>query len=451
MRATTFVTAAVAVCVCVLLPAAAQGTPTDVRATATEEIATDYPTADEQRDAAIMDPLVEALSMAVGESDREVPTIDGAPNRYAGFKVDYPAHRIDLYWAGEVPESIRALIRSHPDVDVATHVAEYSQIEMLEARDRIAAERSSLEQTLGTLLSVGPDYQGRGLKVQTSSGTDLGRRAANSVVDDISEVPIFSLEANVGEITTFAGSRQNDTSPHYGGAGVLITNVAQTKGGYCTTGASVVGRSTGTKYMTTALHCMEEPGAPDVEIDSKGYVFNAAGTLIGSWRWDASQLDKSRHAILIKLKDGSTNSGRAYWGAYTSSTSQPWEGVTTSPIGASICTLGANTGAHCGGIVTDNNFLMFHGPAQLDNMVKAAHETVALAGNGDSGGPVSRTVNGERRLAGFILGGPPNTTSAAECSTSMYIPTSQGTKCSKVVYYTGGMASTLDELGVDLR
>lgn len=232
MRATAFVTAAVAVCVCVLLPAAAQGIPTDVRATATEEIATDYPSADEQRDAAIMDPLVEALSIAVGESDREVPTIDGAANRYAGFKVDYPAHRIDLYWAGEVPDSIRALIRAHPDVDVATHVAEYSQIEMLEARDRIAAERSSLEQTLGTLLTVGPDYQGRGLKVQTSAGTELGRRAANSVVDDISGVPIFSLEANVGEITTFAGSRQNDTSPHYGGAGVLITNVAQTEGGF---------------------------------------------------------------------------------------------------------------------------------------------------------------------------------------------------------------------------
>ncbi|SBS72991.1 hypothetical protein [uncultured Microbacterium sp.] len=201
--------------------------------------------------------------------------------------------------------------------------------------------------------------------------------------------------------------------------------------------------------MTTALHCMES--TPDVEIDSKGYVFNAAGTLIGSWRWDASQLDKSLHSILIKLKEESTNSGRAYWGPYTSSTSNAWEGATTSPIGASVCMLGANTGAHCGGIVKRNNFLVFHGPAQLDNMVEAEHATMALAGNGDSGGPVARTVNGATGLAGFILGAPPAASSAAECGTAMYIPIAQGTECSKTVWYTGGVASTMDELGVDLR
>lgn len=169
MRATALLAALVAMCACTLLPAAAHGTPTMTSATADAPIATDYPTEEDQRNAAIMDPLVEALSMAVGESNRDVTAIDGAPNGFAGFKVDYPGHRIDLYWAGNVPASIQDLIRIHPEVDVATHAAQYSQIEMLEARDRIAAERSALLQTLGNLLTVGPDYQGRGLDIRTSS------------------------------------------------------------------------------------------------------------------------------------------------------------------------------------------------------------------------------------------------------------------------------------------
>ena len=452
MKARVILPSTILIAVLGLMTPAANATPTEAEEgpATNEALATDYPTADDAKRAAIMDPLVEELSRITGSENSDVELIDGEPNGYAGFSVDYDKLRVDLYWVGDLPATLKKLIDAHPDVEVVPHAASYTQREMIEARDHVVEQREAVKGTLGELLTVGPDYQGRGLKIRTASEVEIVRTEATSALKDITSVPVFSIESRVDGLTTFAGGRQNDTTPHYGGAGVWITNQANTYRQYCTTGASVEGNSTGNKYMTTAIHCMEYPGSPDTEIDSEGLVFNSANTQIGSWRWVSSQLQKDRHAILIKLKSSSTNSGRAYWGAYNSITSSPWAGATTSPIGSSVCTLGANTGAHCGGVVTDTHFTLIHGPASIVNMVEAKHSTQALAGSGDSGGPVNRTVSGEHKLAGFILGAPSSASSNSACSSSRYL-TSTNVMCSKTVWYTGGVSSYLDSLGISLR
>lgn len=426
-------------------------TPASVTEPRDRELATDYPTADELRDKAIMEPLVTALSEATGDEGGTVTTIDGQVNGFAGFKVDNGQHHIDLYWVGDVAPSVERMFADHPEVTVTTHSAQYSLVEMIAARDAIADNYTKLAGSNGELVRVGPDYQGRGIKLGIKAPNDLLRSdQVEQAVSRITTVEVHSIE--IGEdqgVELFVGGRQTDVSAHHGGAGVVITDLSGGQANYCTTGVSVEGRSTGNKYMTTAIHCMEKTGQPDVEKGPNGYVYNAAGTYIGTWKWTAGQLQKNRHAILIRLKAGSTNAGKAYWGPNTGNTPLNVNGTTTSPMGDSVCTHGANTGAHCGGIVTDKNFTVIHGGVSVVNMVEAKHPTSLMAGQGDSGGPVSivKSTN-NRPVAGFILGAPPGTSSTANCGGLTLIIPGQ---CSKTVWYTGGVNSYLDSLNVDLR
>lgn len=430
---------------------AANAAPGTVLSKADEALADDFPGAEDLKDRAIMEPLVQALSEATGDEGGTVAIIDGKPNGFASFIVDNARHRIDLYWVGRIPTSVQRIIEAHPGVDVALHSARYSLPAMLRATDAVSEGYHKLEGDNGTLFTVGPDREGRGIKVRVSTLADVvDRERVEQAVSQLTDVKLASVEIGAQQsLNPFSGGRQSDESPHYGGAQIQITTSSGGNARWCTTGASVEGLGTGNKYMTTSIHCMEKLGLPDHEIDSEGKVYNAAGVFIGTWKWTAGQLQKDRHAILIKLKSGSTNSGRAYWGANSSASNLPVDGITTSPLGDSVCAHGANTGAHCGGTVTDKNFTLMHGTVSIKGMVEAVHPTSLMAGSGDSGGPVSIVKsNGKRPIAGFVLGAPWYTSSPAACGSSAWIP---GSECSKTLWYTGGMSGYLDALNVKLR
>lgn len=267
------------------------------------------------------------------------------------------------------------------------HKAIYSLVDMIAARDAVSNGYAEIGGP-GELVRVGVDYQGRGITLGLVPSSDgQPHESVVKAIATLTSVPVHSLEIGEDqEVVPFSGGRRNDVSPHYGGAGVWITDENGDQAGYCSTGASVEGSSTGNKYMTTALHCME--AGEGQEIAQAGNVYNAANSFIGTWTWTSGQLEKNRHAILIKLKSGSTNSGRLYWGTNAATFSNAVSGTTTSPLGDTVCATGANSGTHCGGVVTDKNFTLIWDGVSIVNMVEAVRPSAMMAAKGDSGGPV---------------------------------------------------------------
>lgn len=395
--------------------------------------------------------FVDKLAEMTGDEGGTVPTLDGQKNRYAGFSIDESRLGVDLYWVGDIAPSVLDLIEEHPEAKVTIHAAEYPLVDMIAARDAISNRYDSMPGENGEFFMVAPNVDGSGLRLHIrASESEVSREQVEGVVAQITDMKLTSVIIGEEErVIPLSGGRTSDVSTHYSGAIVKITDSSNGQGQWCTTGAPVEGKSTGNKYMLTAVHCMEVPGQPDNEIDSEGNVYNGAGTFIGTWRWAASQLEKNRHAILIKLKNGSTNTGLQYWGNYASFTNYPIAGTATSPLGATnICTSGANTGTQCNGKVTDKNMNMSHGGVGLLNTVEVTHPTLAMAGSGDSGGPVSRLYsNGDRSLAGFVYSSgylePPVSCGRVTFTTSPL--------CFKRIVYMGGVDSALDSLNVKLR
>lgn len=180
-----------------------------------------------------------------------------------------------------------------------------------------------------------------------------------------------------------AGSRLNDTSPHYGGA--RITN-----GGGCTTGHAV--DRNGGRWMTTAGHCVTAQG----EI-----VRNGNGTNIGTVNVRSIDPD------IAIFGSGSRQYSRQLWvdpccpsvRLTTAKVVNPWNGMGT-------CSSGSFTRALCGQTVNNNG-----GATLCDSLGcttglwRTRRGGDVIIQGGDSGGPIyGRSGSSNASARGFIVG-----------------------------------------------
>ncbi|MFT4213604.1 MAG: hypothetical protein QM622_02355 [Microbacterium sp.] len=106
--------------------------------------------------------------------------------------------------------------------EVTVYSASHSLDEMIAARDAILAQHPLAEGENGSLFTVDPDDEGRGMKVGiNASSSDLAESAVERVVSEIADVAACSFEIGADQsVDLFTGGRQNDVSPHDGGASI---------------------------------------------------------------------------------------------------------------------------------------------------------------------------------------------------------------------------------------
>jgi len=228
-------------------------------------------------------------------------------------------------------------------------------------------------------------------------------------------------------------SRQNDSSPFYGGLGLTTPN-----NGYCSGafGARRTAGSVTSYYMISAWHC------------GSGTYKDRAGEVIGSTGTVGAGPAKEADVIAIKVKSGASSGTRVFDGAWNNSSnySKPVSSKGRATKGKRFCSSGANSGVHCALKVTGTNVRVKYPSGQVvfgQVLAEQVKTGIALA-QGDSGGPVFGPHAGawaKVQAIGVISGGTRTMTcpSLAAASTK--------TKCFKKIYFQPiGSALTIFDL-----
>ncbi|MCG5220463.1 S1 family peptidase [Streptosporangium sp. KLBMP 9127] len=272
---------------------------------------------------------------------------------FAGIVAAPENRELRVYWKGDTPERISALIgQLRGDVPVSVLPAAYSARELESEMNRLA--RTSGD----AITSIAPNADGSGLTV---SGADYG--LTRSKVAD-SAVPV-TVEAGV---TPTPASRWDDAVPWLGGA--AWRNAGTGRG--CSTGFAVT--AGGTSWMLSAYHC---GGVGQTATDPTGQVIGPI-----------THASASRDVMLIRAG----TAGRVYNnnpGTISPEFTNPVVGTSASYVGMWLCTSGAYSGTICLCQVKMTNVTIYLAESVLYGMVLLENSTRKnVAGQGDSGGPV---------------------------------------------------------------
>lgn len=322
--------------------------------------------------------------------------IDGAESRFTAVVIDPVENLIDLYWSGDIPPTVQEILSRYPEVHVRTHRTRYSLNELTAAQLRVvaAAEAGALATSGIDVRVVAAASTWDGLEVVVASRADAravgtGDQESARTLSEVSGVQV-AINASQSAVPVSAASRQADVSPWYGGAAIHLS------GTVCTSGFGVTKDSTKEKYIITAQHCLPA--------GSSGTVKTPTGATLGSWSSSPARNAPSLDATLVRPASQSV-SNRIYTGAYNSSTSGALAGAATTVLGSYVCTSGAKSGEHCLLKVTGKNVYALS-PMGVTFGTHAVASTqvagVAAAAQGDSGGPVYRSMSGEKYGVGII-------------------------------------------------
>ncbi|MER6572219.1 S1 family peptidase [Streptomyces sp. NPDC001093] len=344
----------------------------------------------------VLDKIVDQITGGKGEADRaQIPG-------FTDVEVIPAQMHIRLYWKGEVPAYVKNILSSLPSgVTAEVLPAKYSKAELHAAREKMISNRklkniaSSLTSAPSRITSVALAVDGSGLDIGYDEDRGVGKRDDHDPLtptarqDKTREVKAAAdretgVETHVmyKPLVTDASTRQVDSSPWWGGAGL------QTPGGtICSTGFGVT-TTDGRKLITTAYHC------GDGSFHTWGYGGNGPHNYVGV----TSSLDWSDQSDVSGLTTQSGLTGaHLYDGAWDDTTgyAKPVSGWAHNNKGDQVCTSGANGGVHCGITInqTDTTVVGSNGILRPDVDLAYASPNSIAAVNGDSGGPVFSGAN----------------------------------------------------------
>ncbi|MEV6110407.1 hypothetical protein AB0M28_37760 [Streptomyces sp. NPDC051940] len=330
----------------------------------------------------------------------------GEGHGYAGQKVNPGTRSIDLYWKGAVPADVSAYLADNGrGVKVNVHrTAAFTREEGKAAASRVT--RSDLAKS-ADISSASVNHDGTGITLQMAGkapGAQLRKEIAAVAGVDAGNV---SYEENVGRIKNLA-TRANDSAPWYGGGRIVVN------GFVCSTGFAAL--SSGSGRLLTANHC--DPEADNTVYDGGGTAIATGANVYAYPSIDSQSIDPSASPA---------TSARIYVGAWDSSSSASVKSWASNNTGDAVCSGGASTGTHCGSITDDAVTL-----SGLNGgwYVRARGSGAYMAGGGDSGGPIYRTVSGGVQARGTLIAG--YTASATSCGA--HNPDSNPTCYDDIVY-----------------
>ncbi|MGW1173052.1 hypothetical protein ACWD4P_04935 [Kitasatospora sp. NPDC002543] len=323
---------------------------------------------------------------------------DPAAAGYAGTVIDAANQHADVYWKGEAPARVRALLDANaaaaangasagPGYSVDVHRSPYSRAEMRAAIDRFTA---AVERDAWT--SIGPQEDGTAIaityepaKAKRLTGGEATVQAYSSQAAEIAGMPVTaSVE---GTPVALSGSRHSDSAPYYAGA-----EVSTGKASFCSTAFS--GWKGGTKVVLTAAHC------------GGGRYYNGTGSYIGDLSSVGDGLDVGMIAV------NGSGGGRFYDGAWSDGggSSRHTYGAGRNNVGDLVCLSGAQSGWKCDvrikrvDVETKNDEGTRIKP--VDVAESKGGDRRAIAAKGDSGGPAVANPsgpNGDMEARGVIV------------------------------------------------
>jgi hypothetical protein len=336
-----------------------------------------------------------------------------ADNGYAGIVAAPENRAILLYWQGNVPASVRAVIDD---------VAKTTPVDVRPARYNLAEMSAVTKQLLTSndpkrtsIAEVWPNVDGSGITVRAVGGR-LDSTAAS--VASSSRVAV-TVESVAGR--PVPTSRFNDSAPYYGGARWGYAN----SNPFCSTGWPVW--RNGRTMMLTAAHC-----AP-----SGAQAYDGGNDYMGLTRDRWENLD----SMLIDVSSGPF----MFDGDIYSNWTKPIVGVTTVYYGSWLCTSGAKSGVICSMQVTKTGAAYTSGGVWVYPSYRATKVgTGPVSGEGDSGGPVFAldTDTSRVRAVGIITAG--------EYGTNTWCQGDQGRVCYGATYFVHVYDSG-DSIGFSIR
>ena len=289
--------------------------------------------------------------------------------------------RVDLYWKGAIPRSVRTAVTKEQSVHVAFRPARYSRVELKAAEKKFMAY---VVKNKGPVFGVRVPADGSGLVAQSrvaQSKTAVAGLRKAALPD--SGVAIRSERA-VAPVTT---ARNNDTSPFYGGG--VIGNPG---GGRCSTGFAVSNGSQ--QFILTAGHC-GYPGGTFTNGDGSRVLGQGAAENVGH------DILLIRTAAAGRIFDGGGLKAFETRAQFTKAVSG-W--APTFP-NEWICQSGMMSGAVCNIQNTSNfSYSYANGSEVYSDLVLAGSATGIAVRGGDSGGPVF-TLDGSRVTAKGTVSG----------------------------------------------
>ncbi len=234
-----------------------------------------------------------------------------------------------------------------------------------------------------------------------------------SVEDNLKHISADAIVAAnpAGEGEYHQQSRQNDSSPFYGGAKVWLW--LENGSATCTGGFTWKGPS-GNPWLLTAGHCSQYnanwnprvvftgDGTTQIGQSSNQYTTwdNGTGTVPTPGR---GSLDGD--LALLNLKNGLNVSSRIWIGGANSTSSLPVSGVGSAAVGQKLCFSGAVTGESCAFTVTAIGAQVTYPKGTVRPAVQSISFAAHCSANGDSGAPVYLKGSSSVTAIGILSGG----------------------------------------------
>ncbi|GAA1934351.1 hypothetical protein [Streptantibioticus ferralitis] len=342
----------------------------------------------------VLDKIAGEITEGLSESDRA--KIPG----FTEVAVDPDHNDLRLYWKGTPPQRVKRIL-AHLPTGVTTKVfpALYSKAELHAARNKLlhGGKPEDLHIPGNTtpirITSIGPAVDGSSLQIGYDEDHGTGKRdhadplaagVRQSRTDEVKaltrQLTGVSTAAIYKPLSVDLSSRQQDSSPWYGGAALRNPS-----GGICSSSFAVK-NGQGHYMMSTAYHCNGGNGQ---------WSTYWGGTPVGTS--DGLQQSASDDALGIDLPSG-LSAGDLYDGP-ASETDGYYKAVSGwghNNVGDYVCTDGANSGIHTNVQISQTDIGVTGENGVYRPITDLAYATApdgVAAVNGDSGGPVFAGVN----------------------------------------------------------
>ncbi|MEO3978605.1 S1 family peptidase [Streptomyces sp. CAU 1734] len=304
----------------------------------------------------------------------------GADSGFARQETNYAKRSVKVLWKGEPPANVRAYAAEKPlGVRITlTKGAKYSRAEAEAARTRVL--NSPLSRSMGVTWSE-LNKDGSGVTVGVASRA----RIAGARAEEVRETAgIPDVEIRTGVPAAEPLSRQNDSPPWSGGIRLRHPQ------GLCTSGFSVLAGGGG--RLLSAGHC---------DTTGNGAITDGAGQSISPGGTAVARLGEI-DSLLIDPSASPATIANIFRGGYNSNTKSNVKSWASNWPGDSVCSSGASTGEHCGTVYDDSDVYFIEGH-YVGVVQVAAPAGQIFGGQGDSGGPVFRTVSGGVQARGILI------------------------------------------------
>jgi len=351
---------------------------------------------------------IKAADIAFGDSVDEAATVvrglsaQGVAG-YTGMSADQGKHELRVLWKEPVPAAIAAIDHQRvAGLTIRIVPAKFSEEELIQKSEELLAAAKA-----GTVAPISYVYgadDGSGLIVGVDAATAGSSLRAPALTADAQRLTGLPVTQEIGAAPATTG-RQNDSNPWYGGGMMEAPGFNPPNDLdpflFCSNAFAVL-RSDGYGRLLGARHCDD---------DGNLAWYNGAHSPLTNGGADVD-IQNTDDTMLIDPIGGT--GGYVHGGPWNATSSNSRYHLKVASAGStvqnqSVCSSGANSGEHCGLIVTSATIATWtcaNGGTCHGWRAGNSSATVASTVGGDSGGPVYQNrSDGRVNARGVIYGG----------------------------------------------